>query len=167
MLSWLCFFLCVCTSSYTSISKFPARTRVILSLSLISQQDTSLITQQFVVTHKIHQTEIPTFLDSWVTTLCPQTIVCPHNFVKKNNMLKCWSTEDIGQLFLSIPCETVCREGGEGVTKKLLLHEGYSLLSPVPPSSPSKKFRTSLPLCSLFLTDVDCSCYHCYQHNNK
>jgi len=28
----------------------------------------SLMKQQFVATHTIHQTEIPTLLDSWVTT---------------------------------------------------------------------------------------------------
>lgn len=108
MLNWFCFFF-PCTFSYTSISKFPVRNRVIPPVSLTSQQDTSLITRQWVLTHKIHQTEIPTFLGSWVTTLCPQTIVCPYIFVKKITCLNI-GLPRIGQLFFFfISCKTVCR----------------------------------------------------------
>jgi len=41
------------------------------------------MTWQLVVTHSIHPTEIPPFLDGWVTMLCPQTIVCAYIYVKK------------------------------------------------------------------------------------
>jgi hypothetical protein len=49
---------------------------------------TSLLKQQFVVIHTIHQPEIPAFLDGWdtntlsVKTLCPQIISSPYTFVK-------------------------------------------------------------------------------------
>lgn len=56
--------------------------------------------QQSVITQKIHETEIPALLDSWVTNtplkiLCPQKI-CLFSYFHKtlNNMQKCWTTEN-------------------------------------------------------------------------
>jgi len=57
----------------------------------------SLMKDQFVVTHTIHQTEIATLLDSWVTDIssvknaCPQKLLCI--FSCNPNMLKCFSVE--------------------------------------------------------------------------
>jgi len=48
----------------------------------------SFMEQQLVVTHTIHQKEIPALLDSWVTDapsvkmFCPQQIAWPYIFIK-------------------------------------------------------------------------------------
>ena len=55
----------------------------------------SLMKHQFVVTHTIHQTEIPTLLHSWVTDIPSVKNVCSqkllHIFSCNPNMLKCFS----------------------------------------------------------------------------
>jgi hypothetical protein len=49
--------------------------------------DMLLMKQQFVVTHTIHQTEIPALLDSWVKNtpsvkVYPQRIACSYIFIR-------------------------------------------------------------------------------------
>lgn len=89
------------TSPHTPQFQNSSPNRVILPLSYIPQQDTSLMKQQVVVTHRILQTEIPAFLDSLVTMSCPQKHVCPYIFFKK---IKCLSVGllRISQFFMSL-----------------------------------------------------------------
>jgi hypothetical protein len=55
----------------------------------------SLVKQQYVVTQTVYQTEIPAFLDSWVTnTPFVKEIASPYIFLKKHNILKHWSIKD-------------------------------------------------------------------------
>jgi len=63
----------------------------------------SLLMQQFVVTHTIHQTEIATLLDSWVTDIPSVKNACPQKLLRifscNPNMLKCFSVEDQPNFF--------------------------------------------------------------------
>jgi hypothetical protein len=49
--------------------------------------------RQFVLTHTIHQTKIPTLLESWVTDVPSVKNVCPQKLLRifscNPNMLKC------------------------------------------------------------------------------
>jgi hypothetical protein len=44
---------------------------------VLSYTHASLMKPQFVVTHTIRQTEIPTLLDSWITNTPSVNILCP------------------------------------------------------------------------------------------
>jgi len=65
----------------------------------------SLMKHPFVVTHTIHQTEISTLLDSWVTDIPSVKNACPQKLLRifscNPNMLKCFSVEDHPDFFLS------------------------------------------------------------------
>ena len=64
-----------------------------------------------VVTHTIHQTEIPTLLDSWVTNTPSVKMLCPQknllSFYLRKNILKCWSAHDRSQVS-DVSCKFVC-----------------------------------------------------------
>ena len=71
--------------------------------------------RQFVVTHTIRQTEIPTLLDSWVTNTPSVKILCRQkNFLslyfRKNITCLIIGLLRIGQDF-SVSCNTVYRWG--------------------------------------------------------
>ena len=57
--------------------------------------------KQFIVTHTIHQTEISSLLDSWVTNTPCVTVLYPKQKLlllilsSKHNMLTIWSTKDV------------------------------------------------------------------------
>ena len=68
----------------------------------------SLMKGQFVVTHKIRQTEIPALLDIWVTThsFC-QNFVSTRKLlllIFSDNMLQCWSVDDLSSF--SVSCKS-------------------------------------------------------------
>jgi hypothetical protein len=58
------------------------------TVTMISSENKSLMKQQLVVTHTIHQTEVPALEDSWVTNIpsikmsCPQKIAFPYISLK-------------------------------------------------------------------------------------
>ena len=62
--------------------------------------------KQFVLTHAIRPTEIPAFLESWVTNtssvkmLCPQKIASTYIFVK-HSMFNCWTIKNVSSFVLS------------------------------------------------------------------
>jgi len=71
-----------------------------------------LMKQQFIITHTIPETEIPTLLESWVKNtpvkmLCPQKKLTSFIFVK-HNMLTCWSIKNVSWFF-PLSCKIVYR----------------------------------------------------------
>ena len=71
------------------------------------------IKQQYVVTHTIPQTDIPSVINSWVTNTLSGKLLCLQNlslltFSQKQNMLKYWSINDLWSIFVS--CKIVKRK---------------------------------------------------------
>ena len=81
--------------------------------------------QQFVVTHTVRQTEIPTLLGSWFTNTSSVNIavftkrIVSTYIVVKNNTLKCWSTDDRPSSPPPSPVSSTVSVGCE----ELLFHE--------------------------------------------
>jgi len=100
-----------CTRFLPSISVFVA---LLVKSALAFKCTKSIMKQQFIINHTIHQTQMPALLDNWVINTSSFKMLCPHThthththkilfvYFHKNIMLKCWSIKDLS-IFLLAP----------------------------------------------------------------